>query len=172
MAILKKLILFKIFLFFVFSSFLSAKNIGYASNSSAEIIHDIQSLKPSQEYLIGVKFNLDPGWHTYWKNPGDSGGPIEVNWNQSKNLEIGPIKWPVPELIPYEPLMTYGYNNFVIYPFEYTQQNKNLSIIEKVKKFKLIKEEFTIENGMLTPTLKLKRKNILEKYKDDLEKLY
>tara|TARA_B100000963_G_scaffold321900_1_gene305579 strand:- start:205 stop:1893 length:1689 start_codon:yes stop_codon:yes gene_type:complete len=50
--------------------------------------------------------------------------------------------------------------------------NKNLSIIEKVKKFKLIKEEFTIENGMLTPTLKLKRKKILEIYKQDLEKLY
>ena len=50
--------------------------------------------------------------------------------------------------------------------------NKNLSSVEKVKKFKLIKEEFTIENGMLTPTLKLKRKNILGKYKEDLEKLY
>ena len=50
--------------------------------------------------------------------------------------------------------------------------NKNLSLTEKVKKFKLITEEFTIENGMLTPTLKLKRKKILEKYKDDLEKLY
>ena len=50
--------------------------------------------------------------------------------------------------------------------------NKSLSLIEKVKKFKLIKEEFTIENGMLTPTLKLKRKKILEKYKEDLEKLY
>ena len=50
--------------------------------------------------------------------------------------------------------------------------NKNLSTIEKVKKIKLIKEEFTIENGMLTPTLKLKRKKILEKYKEDLEKLY
>jgi len=50
--------------------------------------------------------------------------------------------------------------------------NKNLSTIEKVKKIKLINEEFTIENGMLTPTLKLKRKKILEKYKEDLEKLY
>ena len=50
--------------------------------------------------------------------------------------------------------------------------NKRLSYVEKVKKFKLIKEEFTIENGMLTPTLKLKRKKILEKYKEDLEKLY
>ena len=50
--------------------------------------------------------------------------------------------------------------------------NKNLSITEKIKKFKLIKDEFTIENGMLTPTLKIKRKVILEKYKEDLEKLY
>ena len=50
--------------------------------------------------------------------------------------------------------------------------NKNLSLVEKVKKFILIEEEFTIENGMLTPTLKLKRKKILEIYKKDLEKLY
>ena len=50
--------------------------------------------------------------------------------------------------------------------------NKSLALVEKVKKFKLINEEFTIENGMLTPTLKLKRKKILEKYKEDLEKLY
>ena len=50
--------------------------------------------------------------------------------------------------------------------------NKSLSLVERVKKIKLINEEFTIENGMLTPTLKLKRKKILEKYKEDLEKLY
>ena len=50
--------------------------------------------------------------------------------------------------------------------------NKSLSLVEKVKKFLLIQEEFTIENGMLTPTLKLKRKKILEKYKEELEKLY
>ncbi len=50
--------------------------------------------------------------------------------------------------------------------------NKNLSIIEKIKKFKLIDEEFTIENGLMTPTLKLKRKQIIQKYKQDLENLY
>ena len=50
--------------------------------------------------------------------------------------------------------------------------NINLSKIEKIKKFFTIKEQFTIENGMMTPTLKLKRKKILEKYKEELEKLY
>ena len=50
--------------------------------------------------------------------------------------------------------------------------NKNLNLIEKVKKFVLISEEFSIENGMLTPTLKLKRKEIIKNYKQQLEKLY
>ena len=50
--------------------------------------------------------------------------------------------------------------------------NKDLSIVEKIKKFKLINDEFTIENGMLTPTLKLKRYKIIQKYKNSFEKLY
>ena len=50
--------------------------------------------------------------------------------------------------------------------------NKNVSLIEKIKKFKLITQEFTIENRMLTPTLKLKRKEIVKNYKQQLEKLY
>ncbi len=50
--------------------------------------------------------------------------------------------------------------------------NKSLTLIEKIKKFVLIHEEFTIENEMLTPTLKLKRKEIIKNYKQQLEKLY
>ena len=50
--------------------------------------------------------------------------------------------------------------------------NINLSKIEKIKKFFTIKEQFTIENGMMTPTLKLKRYKIINKYKNELEKLY
>ncbi len=50
--------------------------------------------------------------------------------------------------------------------------NKDLNSIEKVKKFILIHEEFTINNGMLTPTLKIKRKEIIKNYKQQLENLY
>jgi long-chain acyl-CoA synthetase len=50
--------------------------------------------------------------------------------------------------------------------------NKNLSKIEKIKKFIVIKDQFSIENSMLTPTLKLKRYKIIKKYKNELEKLY
>jgi len=50
--------------------------------------------------------------------------------------------------------------------------NKKLSLIEKIKKFVLINTEFSIENRMLTPTLKLKRKEIIKNYKQQLENLY
>ena len=55
---------------------------------------------------------------------------------------------------------------------EIEKVNKNLSKIEKIKKFLLVKDQFTIENGLMTPTLKLKRYKIIQKYKNQLENLY
>ena len=55
---------------------------------------------------------------------------------------------------------------------EISKINKNLSKIEKIKKFIIIKDQFTIENGMMTPTLKLKRYKIVKNYKLELEKLF
>ena len=50
--------------------------------------------------------------------------------------------------------------------------NKNLTLVEKIKKFHLINENFSIENGLLTPTMKVKRNKVTLKYKQELEKLY
>ena len=59
-----------------------------------------------------------------------------------------------------------------IIELEIEKINKKLSKIENIKKFFLIKEKFSIENGMLTPTLKLKRFKIVNKYKKNFDKLY
>ena len=50
--------------------------------------------------------------------------------------------------------------------------NKNLSLVEKIKKFHLINENFSIENGLLTPTMKVKRNKVIAKYKNILENFY
>jgi len=55
---------------------------------------------------------------------------------------------------------------------EINKINKNLSKIEKIKKFLIIKDQFTIENNMMTPTLKLKRYKIIKNYKTEFEKLF
>ena len=80
--------------------------------------------------LIGIRMDMQKNWHTYWKNPGDSGGSIKVNWSHNDNISISELYWPTPSLIPYEPLMTYGYKNFVIFPFEIINSNNKNSFIE------------------------------------------
>ena len=69
-------------------------------------------------------------------------------------------------------IVTENIENIKEIEFYLENLNKTLSLVENVKKFKLITEEFTINNGMLTPTLKLKRYKIVTKYKNQFEKLY
>ena len=97
--------------------------IGIGSNevdtghAKVSLVKSTESIITSESF-IGIKFDLNSGWHTYWKNPGDSGGPLEVKWDLPSNLELGLINWPAPHLIPYPPLMTYGYDDEVIFPFK------------------------------------------------------
>ena len=67
---------------------------------------------------LGYKFVFTPGWHTYWVNPGDSGGPPTFTSTISNGWKINPNLWPGPQTIEYPPLMTYGYENEVIFPFK------------------------------------------------------
>jgi len=102
-------------------------NTGHAEVSLIKYNYSDSSKKNN---LIGIKMDMQKNWHTYWKNPGDSGGPIKLKWETDKDIEIKEIRWPRPELIPYEPLMTYGYKDFVIFPFEYIKKGDQNSKIK------------------------------------------
>ena len=67
---------------------------------------------------LGYKFVFTPGWHTYCVNPGDSGGPPTFTSTISNGWKINPNLWPGPQTIEYPPLMTYGYENEVVFPFK------------------------------------------------------
>ena len=56
-------------------------NIVDASDSRIEILTESTSITPGDELLIGFKFTLNPGWHTYWENPGDAGEGASIKWN-------------------------------------------------------------------------------------------
>jgi thiol:disulfide interchange protein DsbD len=105
-------------------------NTGHAEVSLIKNSKNLQS----EDLYIGIKFDLQKNWHTYWKNPGDSGGPLEIKWSLPEGIKLGNINWPSPELIPYPPLMTYGYNDQVVFPFkvagfELGSQNKKLELV-------------------------------------------
>jgi len=69
---------------------------------------------------VGLYFKLDPGWHVYWKNPGDAGEPPHVKWTLPDGISIGPLQFPAPKRLPLGPLMDYGYEDEVLYPAEIT----------------------------------------------------
>ena len=105
--------IFSILLLF---SFFGSAEIVDTGHARISLIKDHSDFVPGTSINIGLKVSMDKGWHTYWRNPGDSGGPIELDWNLPKGFSISDIKWPLPEKIEYPPLMTYGYEDFVIYP--------------------------------------------------------
>ena len=108
---LRNFFLLTLFSLLFFSSNLFLNEKSFASNSSFEIIPEKVSIFNENEIYLIVKFDLEKNWHTYWKNPGDSGEPASFEWDLPEGFEISEAMWPTPELIPYPPLTTFGYTD-------------------------------------------------------------
>ncbi|MDP4003189.1 protein-disulfide reductase DsbD [Methylobacterium sp. NEAU K] len=67
----------------------------------------------AQPFTLAVRMQVKPGWHVYWRNPGDSGLPPEVTWTLPAGFNAGAIRWPAPKRIPIATLMNYGYEGEV-----------------------------------------------------------
>ena len=76
---------------------------------TARLLAEPASLAPGAEAWLAVELKMKPGWHTYWRNPGDSGQPTAINWILPKNYRAGAIHWPVPRQIPAGIGVSYGY---------------------------------------------------------------
>ena len=80
----------------------------------AELVAERGAIEPGRPLTVALRLKAIPGWHTYWRNPGDSGEPTKLAWNLPPGYVAGPIQWPHPERLPAGPLMNYGYENEVL----------------------------------------------------------
>lgn len=78
------------------------------------LLSSASSAAPGSDLTLGLELKPDPGWHVYWRNPGDSGMPPAINWQPVAGANFGEILWPVPEKIPYGPLVNYGYDHVIL----------------------------------------------------------
>ncbi|HEV2147698.1 MAG TPA: protein-disulfide reductase DsbD domain-containing protein, partial [Longimicrobiaceae bacterium] len=76
---------------------------------------DVASVRPGEPFTVGLHVTLDEGWHTYWKNAGDAGNGLLATWSLPSGFSADSFAYPIPERIPYPPLVNYGYSNEVVF---------------------------------------------------------
>jgi thiol:disulfide interchange protein len=80
-----------------------------ASLVKAELVAEATSLAPASTLWIDLHLAIKPGWHVYWRNPGDSGLPTTIDWELPSGFSAGAISWPVPEHFVQGGIGNYGY---------------------------------------------------------------
>ena len=87
----------------------------------AELVaHAPDGVAAGKPLWLGLKIEHQPHWHTYWKNPGDSGLPTTLQWTLPPGVSAGDIQWPTPVRLPIGPLMNYGYEGTLLLPVSLT----------------------------------------------------
>jgi thiol:disulfide interchange protein DsbD len=87
---------------------------------SAELVPQTQGVAPGQTTYVALHQKIQPGWHTYWRNAGDSGEPTRLKWTLPTGWRAGDIVWPTPHRLPVGPLVNYGYEDDVLLPVAVT----------------------------------------------------
>jgi thiol:disulfide interchange protein DsbD len=108
---------------FVLFCLLAAGLPAHAASSSADVPHlHVQLIVPEAQLYpltgdkVGLYFKLEPGWHVYWKNAGDSGEPPHIKWILPDGVTAGPLQFPAPKRLALGPLMDFGYEDEVLFP--------------------------------------------------------
>lgn len=78
------------------------------------LAHAPEGVSAGQPVWVGLQIEHKEHWHTYWKNPGDSGLPTELAWTLPPGVQAGEIAWPIPKRIPVGPLVNYGYEGTLL----------------------------------------------------------
>jgi DsbC/DsbD-like thiol-disulfide interchange protein/cytochrome c biogenesis protein CcdA len=83
-------------------------------NIDVSLLSAVDTVVPGRSFDVAVRLAPDPGWHSYWRNPGDTGLPTRIAWRLPRGGHAGPIEWPVPVRVNFNGLINYGYNGDVL----------------------------------------------------------
>jgi len=106
---MKRLLLLLLVLFAAGPAF--GQTVVEAENVRAELLADVAAVKAGEPFWVGLRQTIRPKWHTYWKNPGESGLPTEIKWTLPAGVTADPIVWPTPNLFNIGGVINYGYRD-------------------------------------------------------------
>jgi len=95
-------------------STLSAVGVSAAPMTQATLLLSHEAARPGNTVIAGLRLRMASGWHTYWRNSGDSGAPTTIKWTLPAGVTAAETQWPVPTIHTSDDLVTYGYENEVV----------------------------------------------------------
>jgi thiol:disulfide interchange protein/DsbC/DsbD-like thiol-disulfide interchange protein len=102
----------------------SASSVVTTPHLRAELmVYAPDGVEAGKPLFAGLQIQHQPQWHTYWKNPGDSGLPTQLTWKLPAGIDAGEIDWPTPKKIPVANLANFGYEGTVFLPVPLTVAN-------------------------------------------------
>jgi thiol:disulfide interchange protein len=93
---------------------------GPTRHVTAELVAERQGIAPGETIHLALRQQIQKGWHTYWRNSGDSGEATRIKWELPAGWQAGDFTWPAPRRLPVGPLMNYGYEGEVLLPVALT----------------------------------------------------
>ena len=93
---------------------LSVLSAAGAAKTQVTLLLSHESARPGDTVMAGVRLRTSAGWHTYWRNSGDSGAATTIRWHLPEGVTAGPIEWPIPVTHTTGDLVTYGYDDDVV----------------------------------------------------------
>ena len=89
-------------------------------NVKARLVSEVSSVGPGQTFWVALELDIRDGWHTYWRNPGDSGEPTKLAWVLPPGFSAGDIVWTTPHRFEIAPLVNYGYAKHAVHLVQLT----------------------------------------------------
>lgn len=86
-----------------------AQSVAVTDHARSSLFAEMTGIAPGGTVRLALHQALEHGWHVYWKNPGDSGLPLETDWTAPQGAEVSPVEYPTPERIEIGPLVNYGH---------------------------------------------------------------
>jgi thiol:disulfide interchange protein/DsbC/DsbD-like thiol-disulfide interchange protein len=84
-------------------------------NVKARLVSEASAIAPGQSFWVALELNIRDGWHTYWRNPGDSGQATSIKWQLPPGFTAGDIVWTTPHRFELPPLVNYGYAKHAVH---------------------------------------------------------
>jgi len=86
-----------------------------AGNVRARLVADTDHMAPGNDFHLGVRFEIKPGWHIYWRNPGGAGLATDIRWELPAGFQVDELEWPLPiGFTQSEGIPGYGYEGTVV----------------------------------------------------------